>query len=140
MNGGTLSSFEIDSDYVMDDVNKTSRKIKYQEQATTQNVTSVEKQVKSSKKRDRLEIVHGLLVKLVDESDAGGQGFADEDFFINLEDDEIEVIKEIIDEVSWWVEIVGPCVVVALPIVIWFIRQRIHASRLLRYQNQIDRI
>jgi hypothetical protein len=74
-------------------------------------------------------------VKLLDESDAGGQGFSDESFFINLEDDELEVIKEIIDDISWWMELAGPAMVICVPIIIWFIRSRIHNARLTRYQD-----
>jgi hypothetical protein len=101
--------------------------------------SSKSKQVEKPKgKRDRLEIIHSILVKILDENDQGS--FHDDEFFLNLEEDEIDVIKELFDDISWWVEIIGPCIVIALPLAIWFIRSRIHNNRLNRYQNQIDRI
>ena len=59
---------------------------------------------------------------------------------INLEDDELEYIKQMIDDVSWWIEIAGPVIIISIPLLIWFIRSRIHSNRVERYQNQIDRL
>ena len=59
---------------------------------------------------------------------------------VNLEDDELEYIKQMIDDVSWWIEIAGPVIIISIPLLIWFIRSRIHSNRVERYQNQIDRL
>ena len=154
MNGGTLSSFEIDSDYEMQDLNRTTRKIKQVEEEKLLEELGeggeaglgegdkklTKKKVQENKKRDKIDIIQSLVAKLLDENDAGGQGFSDESFFVNLEDDELEIIKEIIDDLSWWMELAGPMLVICVPILIWFIRSRIHNNRLTRYQDQIDRI
>jgi hypothetical protein len=45
----------------------------------------------------------------------------------------VEVLSEIIENVGWYIEYGGPLLVIIVPLIIWFVRQRIYQGRINTY-------
>lgn len=85
-----------------------------------------------------MDVINTLVNKLLDETDESfSQGLMDDNFFNRLDQDEIDVLEEILESVEFYIDLGGPLLILALPIAICFIRQRLNTNRMNLMQDQV---
>ena len=77
-----------------------------------------------------MEIMRSLVVKLMDESN----DYLGEDLFSSLDQEEFDMLEELINSVEFYIDIAGPLLVILIPLSIWWIRSRVQANRVQRFQ------
>ena len=82
-----------------------------------------------------MDIIQSLISKLIDEADHISNGedentsrledsFQSGDFFSQLDQDELQILEDILDQLEFYVEYVGPLLLILIPCFICWIRSR----------------